>query len=447
MQNQQVTKRQRLPMLALFGANGISMLGNMLTALAIPWFVLLTTGSAAQMGLTACVEVVANLVAGAFGGTLVDRVGQKRISILADLTSGTAVALIPLLYYSVGLAFWQLLILVFCASLCNAPGTTARTVLLPDLADLATIRLERASSILQAIQRGAGLLGAPLAGVLIVILGTTRLLWVDAASFALSACIVAFAIPASRSSHVQEATQEAQKDAEGAPELQTDAEMQLDEASSFLAGLRLSFQTLCHDQLMLAIMFALIITNLLDASLSAVVLPVYSKAHFGSALAFGLASAAFGGGALLGSILFSLLGVKLPRRVTFILSFIGMGLPFWVLALLPSLPVILLATALGGIASAPINPIIMTVVIERVPAEKRGRVLGPLIALALIAVPLGLLLIGTSVERLGLQGTLYLMTFAYLIATLTLLFNPNMHQLDHTAALENEPGNRASLAG
>lgn len=350
MERNERAKVQYLPVLALFSANGISVLGSMLTGLAVPWFVLQTTGSAAQMGLTACVEVVANLIAGAFGGSLVDRVGKKRISILADLTSGTTVALIPLLYYTIGLAFWQLLVLVFCASLCNAPGATARTVLLPDLAELAGMRFERASSILQAIQRGAGLLGAPLAGALIVILGTTRLLWADATSFLLSACIVALTLPASRTGMAREAALEVSE--VSAAQLEVSSEVRREETQSWQADLKLSFQTLWQDRLMLTIMFVLIITNLLDASLFAVVMPVYAKVHFGSALAFGLASAAFGGGALLGSILFSMLGVKLPRRITFILAFISLGLPFWMLALVPMLPVMLIAVAVGGVASA-----------------------------------------------------------------------------------------------
>ncbi|MGH2500884.1 MAG: MFS transporter, partial [Ktedonobacterales bacterium] len=45
--------RRRLPLYALFGANAISSTGDVLTFLAIPWFVLQSTGSVAQTGLTA----------------------------------------------------------------------------------------------------------------------------------------------------------------------------------------------------------------------------------------------------------------------------------------------------------------------------------------------------------------------------------------------------------
>ena len=72
--------------------------------MAIPWFVLQTTDSATRTGLTGGAFLLAAVVvAGIFGGPLVDRMGFKRASIVADLTGAVAVALIPLLYHTVGL--------------------------------------------------------------------------------------------------------------------------------------------------------------------------------------------------------------------------------------------------------------------------------------------------------------------------------------------------------
>src|SRR5258707_10274271 len=187
---------RRMPLLALFTANAISLTGTALTLIAVPWFVLQTTGSPAKTGVTAFCEFTATVLAAFFGGALVDRIGHRRASIAADLSSGGAIALIPALYYTVGLAFWQLLALVFCAAFFNAPGTTARSALVPDLAGLAGIRLQRAQSLRPSIQRGAMLLGAPIAGVLIAVLGTSRLLWLHAATLAVFALLVGFAVRA-----------------------------------------------------------------------------------------------------------------------------------------------------------------------------------------------------------------------------------------------------------
>src|SRR5512142_427633 len=155
----------------LFTANAISMVGNMLAFVAIPWFVLQTTRSAAQTGVTGFFSALASVVAGFFGGTVVDRLGFKRTSISADLACAIAFGLIPLLYATSGLQFWQLLVLVFAGNLLDAPGTTARKALIPDLAKLAGMSLERASAGIQSVERGSRLLGAPLAGILIALIG------------------------------------------------------------------------------------------------------------------------------------------------------------------------------------------------------------------------------------------------------------------------------------
>src|SRR6476620_7677977 len=103
----------RRPILGLLTANAISQVGSALTVIAIPWFVLQTTGSAAKTGLTGFFVALPFLITGIFGGTVVDRLGYKRSSVIADSVSGIGIALVPLLYYTVGLAFWQLLALVF----------------------------------------------------------------------------------------------------------------------------------------------------------------------------------------------------------------------------------------------------------------------------------------------------------------------------------------------
>src|SRR5688572_23900053 len=94
----------RLPLAALLTANLISQTGNSLTLLAIPWFVLETTGSPAKTGLTAAVHVMAVVPGAIFGGVLADRLGYRRASIFSDLASCVAVAAVPLLYHTVGLA-------------------------------------------------------------------------------------------------------------------------------------------------------------------------------------------------------------------------------------------------------------------------------------------------------------------------------------------------------
>src|SRR5919107_2210213 len=92
---------QRLPVLALLSANAVSITGNAMADVAIPWFVLETTGSAAKTGFTFAVIGFSKVLAAFFGGPIVDRIGYKRCSVSADILSGVAVALVPLLYAQV----------------------------------------------------------------------------------------------------------------------------------------------------------------------------------------------------------------------------------------------------------------------------------------------------------------------------------------------------------
>lgn len=395
---------RRLPLYALFAANAISLVGSQVTYIAIPWFVLVTTGSAAKTGLTAFAEALAAVLAAFAGGAAVDRLGHKRASVLADVASGAMVGAIPALHFTVGLAFWQLLALVFLRSLWDTPGTTARSALVPELCARAGMPLERANAVIQAVGRGARLLGSPLAGLLVALLGASRVLWLDAASFALSAALVGVAVPLLV--------------------VHTEArERYLDE---IVAGLRF----IRRERLLLVVAATVAVTNFLESPLYAVALPVYVKRTFGSAVDLGVLMAAVGGGAMVGAIVFGALGARLPRRATFTAAFIVLGLPYWALAALPPLAVAAVALVVAGLAAGPINPILATLNQERVPAELRGRVFGTITALAYVATPLGVLLGGVAIEWVGLRATIAAIAAGYLLTTLTLLVNPALREMD-----------------
>lgn len=103
----------------------------------LTWFVLELTGSAALTGLAAAVQLLPLLLAGLFGGPLIDRLGFRRSAILSDLLSGLTIALIPLLH-AFGLLSYPLLVaLMFLAALFETPGGAARESLATELAERA----------------------------------------------------------------------------------------------------------------------------------------------------------------------------------------------------------------------------------------------------------------------------------------------------------------------
>ena len=398
----------RGPVIALLTAGAVSLLGSQLTVVAVPWFVLQTTGSAARTGLAGVVAVVPVALAAFFGGLLVDRLGAKRASVAADLTGGFAVALIPALYHTVGLAFWQLLALVFAGRLLSVPGAIARDSLLPDLAHLAALRLERTNAAHQALRAGAQLLGPPLAGVLIVTLGAANVLWLDALTFAASAGAIAAAIPAAGP-----ARQPADR-AGGRP------------LADLVAGLRF----IQCDRLVLALALSGTVLNAIGAPLGAVILPVYAAWAFGSPVALGLLFAALGGGALLGTLLYAAVGHRLPRRALYLGACALLAAPLWSLPFIAQLPLAIGAIAVLGLAVGPLNPLLATVQQERIPPSLRGRVFGALHALANVATPLGILVAGYLLERVGLRAVLVGLAAGLLAVALWALANPALRDMD-----------------
>ena len=167
-----------------------------------PLVLLLTTGSAARTGIVAFAGLLPIAIAGVIGGAVVDRLGFKRSSIVADVASGVTVGLIPLLHFAGVLQFWHLLALAFCGGIFDVPGASARNALLPRLAARANMPLERANATYQLGQVFASVVGPLLAGVLILAIDAANVMYIDAASFFISAAVVAVGVTLPRSSRV-----------------------------------------------------------------------------------------------------------------------------------------------------------------------------------------------------------------------------------------------------
>jgi MFS family permease len=186
------------------------------------------------------------------------------------------------------------------------------------------------------------------------------------------------------------------------------------------------------------------ILNFVDSPIFLVVLPVYADANFGSAVVLGVMFAGFGAGSLASTLLFGALGHRLPRRATLIACFVAVGLPFFVLATIPSLPVAVAALAVTGLAAGPLNPIIFTVVQERTPEWLRGRVIGALWALALAVTPVGVTLVGYLLEAVGLRPVLIAVAVGYLMVTLSMLLDPALREMERSAGVAEDAATEES---
>lgn len=410
----------------LVGANVLAVVGNAITLIALPLYVLVETGSALLTGALAVATTLPVVLGGALGGVLVDRFGYRRSSMVADLVGAVTIAAVPVLHVTVGLPLGVLFALVFATNLLDAPGQGARTALVPDAAARAGVPLDRVMGWWGAAQRTGALVGAPLAALLVAWVGPLPVLALNAATFVLSAALVRLTVPADLQHGPT--TDGAAKDR--APD-ETPEEAR-DEP--YWTSLRAGFQVMWDDRLLRAVVLMVVVTNALDVGLINVLLPVYASLEL-TASAYGLLVGAFGLGAITGSLLFSALGYRLSRRWTYAVGFALTGAPVcFVLAAQPGLAGCLVVMAVAGLAAGSLNPIIGTVLLEQVPARMRARVNGAVSAGAWSAMPLGAIGAGLLVEQVGVVPCLWIVGAAYVVIVAGPFVLPVWRLMDRAAA-------------
>lgn len=397
----------RRPLITLLGANAISMTGNVMALVAIPWFVLATTGSPTKTGIVLAANVAPFVIASFFGGPLVDRLGPRRMSIVSDLLSSVTVAAIPFLHVTVGIQFWQLITLTFLGALFDAPGTIARGTLIPDAAKAADWTLERASGLYAVVERGARLAGPPIAGILVALVGPTNVLLLDAVTFLVSAAMIAsLAKPAVRP-----------------PE----------KRGTYLSDIAEGVRFIRRDPFLTAMVLSLMVTNFLDMA-GTVALPVVARRVYEDPVALGLLMGAMGGGSVLGALMFASRGHRHKRSAVYIWGFMLISIWYPVVATFPPLAVAIAAMFVAGLAAGPINPVIDTVMFERVPKRLRGRVLGAIGAFAWIAMPLGAVAGGWTISWVGLRPMLIGTGVIYLVSAIVLGRSRGIKQMDESVS-------------
>ncbi|GHO91238.1 MFS transporter [Reticulibacter mediterranei] len=163
----------------------ISNLGSSITLFALPLLVYKLTGSSINLGISTAANFLPYLLFGLLLGAWTDRVDRKRMMIFTDGARAVVIALIPILALSGSLNVWWIYAVGFVHSIltiCFESGQFAAIPSLVNQDDLVT-----ANGRIQASYSGASILGPLLAGALVTIMSLQMLMFLDAASFLLSA--------------------------------------------------------------------------------------------------------------------------------------------------------------------------------------------------------------------------------------------------------------------
>ncbi len=360
-------------LVALLAAELVSSTGTAMTFIALPWFVLETTGSATRMSVVLAVEILPMALFGIPSGSLVARLGGRLAMLGADLLRAPLIALVPLLHWAGLLSFPLLLAIVFSIGLFTAPYFGSQRTIVPELFGSDEILVSKASALIGGVNQLTIVIGPALAGLLIAWLGAPAVLVVDAASYLAAFAVVALLI-------------------RGGKPVPPD-----EDSRGVLAGVRY----LARDPVLGPITLTVIV---LDASAGAfsVAIPLLAFTRFDrNPHVAGWVFTAFGIGAIAGSVAaMKLLDLFRPLRLASV-GVVLATLPVW--ALVMDLPAVAVGAAMlvCGFFVPWINAPALGVITSRPPAALRAKVLTAVLTASALGGPLGRLAVGPIFESRG----------------------------------------------
>ncbi len=365
-------------------SNFASGLGNSIVMITIPWLILERTDSPAFAGLVAAVSALPAIIVSPIGGWLVDHLGRRAVSISADLLSSLSVAAFPIAAATFGLTNTTILLIAVIGAVFDPAGYTARKTLLADVAKKSDVDLDRLNGIHEGFMGIAWIFGPAIGAGLISTVGSINSFWVAAALFILAAVSILFL-------RVGDLGRESRELADKSGEV-------LD------SRLRLGLITLWEDKLLRTLSIALLILAAVYLPTEAIVLPTYFEGE-NNPSGLGLVVSALAGGSALGSFGYGWISKRIQRRTLIRCIMLGSAISVIPMAFLPPLPFLMAAGFFLGLSWGPYNPLVNSLVQQRIPAHLHGRVFGIQTAVFYVAPPLGMVLAGLSVENLGVNST------------------------------------------
>jgi len=373
--------------------------------ITIPWLILERTDSPTFAGLVAAISALPGILVSPIGGWMVDHIGRRAVSIGADLLSSLSVAAFPIVAATFGLSNPSILLIAVLGATFDPAGYTARKTLLTDVAKASDADLDHLNGLHDGIMGVAWILGPAVGAGLIASVGAVNSFWVSASLFIVAALAISFL-------RVGDAAKESREVAKTSGE----------ETNS---SIRIGVKTLWDDKVLRTLSVALLIIAAVYLPTEAVVLPTYFE-DVDNPRGLGFVISALAAGSTVGSFGYGWISARMKRKTLIGLILLGSALSIIPMAFLPPLSVLMLSGFLLGLSWGPYNPLISSLVQQRVPAHLHGRVFGVQTAVFYAAPPLGMVLAGLSVESYGIKATYIVLAGVLSITSILVLLTKSL---------------------
>ncbi|MHB6904025.1 MFS transporter [Streptomyces sp. DB-54] len=376
----------------VIAAEFISSVGTQMTTLALPWFVLMTSGSPARMGLVFLAQILPVPLLSMPAGLLVARWGARRVTIVGDLCSATLAATVPILYVADLLPFWALLLIVAGIGCVASAYLSAQRMLLTETIDLDEGVVTAGNALFETATSTARLVGPAIAGFLIAQFGALNVLWIDAASFVVSAALLT-----------------------GLPRRATTP--QASSAHNMTEGVRYLFKDPVLRTMSLA---ALGYGTLMPVVLLA--LPVIAKSRYDAdPHAAGWLLAAWGGGTALGTVVVARLARKISPPRLAAAGGVGAAVVLWLLPWDQPVTTLMLTVAASCMFLPGVTAPAVSLMMLRPPEHLRPHVFPVFGAVVFVASPIAYGVAGVLFEHLSVGTVLTAVAVGASLCALVLL--------------------------
>jgi MFS family permease len=165
---------------ALITGLGVSVLGNQLTTVAVPFQVYAITRSSLMVGLVSLTQLFPLIFGSLLGGSLVDAVDRRKILIAVE-TLGALCSAALALNADFGPQLWPLFLFPAITAAQSGIDSSARNAMLPGLVGMEL--LPASNAIFQSLFQTGAIVGPAVAGLLLAGAGVHLIYWIDAVSY------------------------------------------------------------------------------------------------------------------------------------------------------------------------------------------------------------------------------------------------------------------------
>jgi len=414
--------RQRNFALLWFGQL-ISLTGDFVLLVALPFYTYQITGSALATGLMFLIQAPPSLFLGSLTGVFVDRWNRRWTMILADLSR--AVILLPLLFVHSRDLLWIIYAVALIEQIISQFFIPAKGAITPNLVE--EQHLLPANSLNSTSDAITRLVGPPLGGALLALFGLSSVVLIDSASYLISGIMILLILMPSQP--IQQKSKTIQP---------TDRPSLTNVWLEWLAGLRLVARERFLTALFVIVSFIMLSQGIINA-----LIVVFVKAVLhGNASTFGLLITFQGIGSLLGSILVGQVGKRLQPIYLIILGTTPAGIVLLVLLNVPNIFLTLTLVMVIGLLVVGFFITEQTLLQNNVSDEYRGRVLGAYGTTSSLLYIVGIAAAGILGDHLGVVGTLDIAAILFALAGLVafvMLRGAKMESIESSgeAALED----------